>query len=332
MSLLICGVSVPISHAAGQVITQEAREWAKKTLENEKKHAVTPDKNTMVILYFQNLTGRKELTPLEKGMTLMLLTDLSQVPDLQLIERIKLQALAEELKLGSSGLVDKKTAPRIGKLVGAGMVVGGDFSGKKKTFDTKSRILNVASSKISGQFSLPGTYEDILETEKELVFKIVDQLKITLKPKVEAAIRKPCSTNLKALDALFRGVDASDRGELQQAGEFYNEALKADPDVCVAATALQELVQMNKYSDRTTPIRMKGKTVTPAKAEMAKTETAKAAEPMVEAFAPQSALADAASSVSGQTSLTNQFATRNTNNRDILPRALTPVTIRVNFP
>jgi hypothetical protein len=72
---------------------------------------------------------------------------------------------------------------------------------------------------------------------------------------------------------------------------------------------------------------MKGKGVIAAK-----DETAKAADPLAEAFAPQSALTDTALSVSGQTSLTNQFATRNSTNRDVLPRATTPVTVRVNFP
>jgi hypothetical protein len=210
-------------------------------------------------------------------MTLMLLTDLSQVPGLQLIERVKLQALAEELKLGSSGLVDQQTAPRVGKLVGASWIVGGDFiGGGEMTFDTKSRLLDVASSKISSQFSVPGTLDDFLKTEKELAFMIVNKLKISLKPGVAAAIRKPCTTNMKALDALFRGVDASDRAEHQQAGELYTAALVIDPDVCVANEALKELVQMGLYSN-------------PA------------------ALAASSAVAETAQSVHGQTSLTNQI-------------------------
>lgn len=314
LSLLICGLSVLSSHAAGQVVTQDARDWAKKTLAGEKALTVTPSDNTMVILYFINLTGRSELNPLEKGMTLMLLTDLSQVPGLELIERVKLQALVEELKLGRSGLVDQQTAPRIGKLVGARWITGGDFAGgKQESFDTRSRLLDVASSAVAGQFSVAGTLDDILKTEKDLVFTIVDQLKISLKPEVAAAIRKPCSTNLKALDALFRGVDASDRGEYQQAGELYSEAIKEDPDVCVAGIALQELVRMGGYSERAASSRMKIRAV-------------KAAD----AFNPKSALEDTATSVSGQTSLTGKFTDRNMIDQPV--SRTTPVTIRVNFP
>lgn len=297
MLMLICGLSVLSAHAAGQVVTQVDRDWAKKTLEVEKTLAANPDINSLVILYFINLTGRKELNSLEKGMTLMLMTDLSQVPELHLVERVKLQALAEELKLGSSGLVDQTTAPRVGKLLGARSIVGGDFvSGEQRLFNTQARLLDVASSAIADQFLVAGALEDVLKTEKELVFRIVDKLKISLKPEVTTAIRKPCSTNLKALDSLFRGIDASDRGEYQQAGDLYQEALNADPDVCVAAVALQELFKLGLYSDR-------------AK------------------FSPREALEETAQSVSGQTSLSNSYSTPK-----VLPRTATPVSIKVDFP
>jgi TolB-like protein len=370
LALLICGVSFLNSYAAGQLVTQETRDWAKKTIENEKNIAAAMDKNALLVLYFLNYTNHKELNSLEKGMTLMLLTDLSQVPNLQLVERIKLQALAEELKLGSSGLVDAKTAPRVGKLVGAHWVVGGDFVGKTKQFDTKSRLLNTTTSKVSAHFSVPGTFEEILKTEKELAFDIVKQLNITLEPAVVAAIRKPCSTNLKALDALFRAVDASDRGEYQKAEGLYNEALAADPDVCVAASALQELVRMGGYSNRSSALGMKAKAaakaeppkaetakvapaktvaskVTPSKEELSKAESAKSSESAPETFAPASALAETALSVSGRASMTTQFATKSeladktthtspttpVNIQAVFPAAATtPVTIKVLFP
>lgn len=318
LALLIYGVSVLKADAAGQVVTQEAKEWAIKTIAGEKAVAAAPARNTLVVLYFLNRTGRVELDPLQKGMTLMLLTDLSQVPDLQLVERIKLQALAEELGLGSSGLVDQASAPRVGKLVGARFLSGGDFvGGKEARFDTQSRLLDVASTEIPGQFSLPGTIDDILATEKELVFKIVDTLKISLKSEVAKAIRKPCSISLKALDSLFRGVDASDRGEYQQAGELYSEALKADPDVCAAAMALQELVQMGKYS----AAQVKGK---------GGDSSQQAAEGSAEIFAPASATADIGAAVSSQ--VIQIKPTTQENLPAVKPQSMTPVTIRATFP
>lgn len=340
LALLTPGIFTRNASAAGQIVTQEEREWAKKMVETEKSLADSPEKNSLAVLYFQNLTGRSELNSLEKGMALMLLTDLSQVPELRIIERIKLQALAEELKLGSSGLVAAKSAPRVGRLAGAEWIVGGDFTGKKKTFTTKSRLLDVTSAKIADQFSVPGTYEEIIKTEKELVFTIVKKLNISLQPEVSAAISRPCSTNLKALDALFRGVDASDRGDYKKAESLYNEALAADPDVCVAASALQELLKMDGYAKRSTSMGSKARAVAAAKAETAQKDSAKTdssketstgkKDPDVESFAPASALAETALSVSGTASMTSQFATKNLNPL-AQESATTPVTIRVLF-
>ena len=307
LCLLICGLSFLTSYAAGQVVTQEVRVWAKTTLKNEKKLSSVLANNSLAILYFFNRTGRSDLNSLQKGMTLMLLTDLSQIKDLQLLERVKLQALAEELKLGSSGLVDQQTAPRVGKLVGVRWIAGGEYvPGQGKNFVTQSRLLDVATSEISGQFSKEGTLEDILTTEKELVLSIVDKLHISLKPEVEAAIRIPCSTSLKALDALFRGVDASDHGDYKQAGELYDEALQADPNVCVAAGAVQELKQKGLYSG-----------------------------PAGDTIDLQSALAETAFSVSSQTSLTNALLPKDLirqEHTNIVPLVTTPVSIRINFP
>lgn len=241
-------ISVPLAHGAGQVVTNEAREWARQAVAEERSFSAAPPRNTLAVLYFVNRTGRAELDPLQKGMTLMLLSDLSQAPGLQLVERVRLQALTEELGMGRSGLVEQATAPRVGKLLGARWVTGGDFAGsRKETFDTRLRLVDVQTSLSAGQYSVEGVLDDILKTEKELVFKLVEQLKISLTPDAEAAIRKPCSTNPQALDSLFQGVDASDRGDYQRAGNLYNKAIKADPLVCVASEALDELERMGLY-------------------------------------------------------------------------------------
>ena len=78
---------------AGQVVTKDARSWAKKVLAEEKALSTVAARNTLAVLYFQNRTGQSSLDPLQKGLTLMLITDLSAVKGLQIVERIKLQAL-----------------------------------------------------------------------------------------------------------------------------------------------------------------------------------------------------------------------------------------------
>ena len=82
---------------AGQVVTPEIKAWARKAVEGERELKAPPGRNTLAVLYFKNQTGQPEIDPLQKGIALLLITDLSKVKSLQVVERAQLQALVEEL-------------------------------------------------------------------------------------------------------------------------------------------------------------------------------------------------------------------------------------------
>jgi TolB-like protein len=227
---------------AGQVITKDTREWAKKALQEEKSLKSVKAQNTLAVLYFQNKSGKEELNPLQKGFALMLITDLSSVKGLQVIERIKLQALVEEIGIGTSGLLEQASAPRVGKLLGAKWMVGGDITGAQKAeLQVKSDLLDAPTAKIIGKSASKGTLPELFRIEKDLLFNIIKLLNIKITPEEETRLRKPCSTNSKALFALFEGVDASDRQEYEKAAQLYEKALDDDPNICMADDALNEL-------------------------------------------------------------------------------------------
>lgn len=97
------------------LLRKEARDSAKLAVANEAALIRSPtDKNTVAVSAFKNL-GSENIRPLGKGMAALLIYDLSLVPGLQVVERVRLQVLLEELKLGTSGLVDAGTAPKVGQ-------------------------------------------------------------------------------------------------------------------------------------------------------------------------------------------------------------------------
>jgi len=167
---------------AGQVITQEVKLWAKKALQQEKTLKTTTAPNTLVVLYFHNQTGWSKLDLLQKGLTLMLITDLSKIKEINILERVKMQALVEELGFGISGLVKAKTFPRVGRLLGAQHLVGGDIvKGKMENFQLKSDLLKVSTERVFGQAMAEGKLlSELFRMEKDLVFKIIKLLKIEL--------------------------------------------------------------------------------------------------------------------------------------------------------
>jgi TolB-like protein len=227
---------------AGQVVTQEVKAWAQKAVQEEKVLKAPPARNTLAVLYFKNQTGQPEIDPLQKGIALLLITDLSKIKGLQVVERVQLQALAEELGLGASGLVDPDTAPRVGRLLGVRWIAGGEIlRGKVDELRIQSSPLEVATQEILGQPFSEGQFRELFRIEKELLFDLIKLLRVEVTPAEQEDLRRPCSTNLQALMALFRAITASDRKEYARAAEFYETALREDERICVARRALEEL-------------------------------------------------------------------------------------------
>jgi len=227
---------------AGEVVTPNIKLWARKVLEEEKALRPIERRNTIAVLYFENKSGNPELDPLQKGLALMLITDLFAIRGIQVVERVKLQALVEEIGFGTSGLVQPGSAPRIGRILGARWLIGGEIT--KGSIRIQSNILDAGEGKILGQPGVTGEMADLFRLEKELLFEIIKFLKIDITPQEREELRRYCSTNIRALTLLFRGIEASDRGDYEKAAQYYESAIKEDPKICVARGALQELNQL----------------------------------------------------------------------------------------
>jgi TolB-like protein len=229
---------------AGEVITDTARQWAKEAVSQEKSLSSETTGTTVAVLNFRNASNDVTLNPLQKGFAFMLMTDLASVPGIQLVERIKLQALVEELKMGASGIVEDASAPRMGRLLRANYLIGGELTRPKSDdLNVGSYLLGVSGNKMLGQPSASGNLNEIFDLEKKILFAIIDQLKITLTEEQKKKLKKPFTTNISALYYLSKGIESSDRGNYRQAQIFYNKAVAADPQLGAANSAKSELIQ-----------------------------------------------------------------------------------------
>ena len=244
-------LAAPALSWAGQVVTGEVKAWARQALEQEAALVSAPAPNTLAVLYFHNTTGSAQLDPLQKGLAFMLMTDLSKLEQLQLVERVKLQALVDELDLGISGLVDTDTAPRVGRLLQATYVVGGNLSkAQEAELAILSDMLKVPDESVIGNPETRGMLDQIFALEKELLFQIIEILKVELTPEEKIELEKPLTTDLDALFSLFRAMDSSDKGNYRRAEILYKKALGKDPALSPARDALDELTRLNLIGPR----------------------------------------------------------------------------------
>ncbi len=233
------------------VVTDETRAWAKKVIEEEKSLTTVSKSNTVAVIDFYNKTEWDKLDSLQKGLALMLMTDLSKVKSLQLVERAKFRALSDELALRASLLVDPGTKSRLGKLLGVEHVVGGDIlKGKVDRFQLNSNLLRVRNAEVFGQPKAEGMLlEGLFEMEKTILFEIIKELKIALTPEEKEALGKHITLSLPALLYLFRAVEAADQGDYETAVSLFEKALEEDPDLELANDFLIEIADIMEAPD-----------------------------------------------------------------------------------
>ncbi len=248
--LMLAGILSTASSWAGQVVTNDIKSWAKKAVEQEKTlSTATAPHNSVAVLYFNNKTAKSDLDLLEKGLTLMLITDLHKVKGIQLVERVKLEALINEMKLSKSKLTDKEYSARMGKLLGAANLVGGDIlGGKQKHFQVASNLLSVKDQKIFGKPEVEGKLlDELFKMEKALLFDIIKSLKIQLTDEERIELGKPFTTSIRALVYYIKAVEYSDQQEYAKAQEYYQKALAEDSGFDMAKMSLEELKDLDLY-------------------------------------------------------------------------------------
>lgn len=206
----------------------ESRKFAAKVVAEEKKlTTVKPDPNTVAVCYYQDLSPDKSLRTFQKGLAAMVISDLTKIKSIKVIERIRLQALLEEMKLGQTGLVDSKTAPRLGKLLGAQNIVFGSLA-----LGSIKAVTALASSDkggVLGSASVSVDKDKFFELPMAIVRETANIMGIVLTDEEKKAIGVPHTKVYKALVYFGQALDALDAGKWKEANEFFNMAYKEDP-------------------------------------------------------------------------------------------------------
>jgi len=201
-----------------------------------------PDPDAVAITYYQNL-GSPALTALQKGLTALVIADVSKVPNLKVVERDRMQALLDEMKLGSSGLADPRTAARAGHLLGASRVVTGSYLDPQQgQMRIDSTLLQTGALSSASNQTASGSIVHFYDVEERLSAKILEDLGYSeseLKARgLWQAVQTPQTTNYDAFIAFSRGLDAKDKQDYAEARKFFKQALVDDPSFVLA---LQEL-------------------------------------------------------------------------------------------
>jgi TolB-like protein len=176
-------------------------------------------KPTVAVLYFDYGGSESELGVLRKGLAQMMISDLSSLDAIQLVERSRLEEILAELKLGQSNKIDAATAARAGKLLGARYMVLGSYFDLKGSLRVDARVVEVETGKVVQSVGATGEADDFLALEQKLVAgvsTILDKQLAVPPPRTPRAPRVAPPARLSRRTALLysralHDLDAGDR-------------------------------------------------------------------------------------------------------------------------
>ena len=176
----------------------------------------TSEKITVGVLYFERNSTMAELEPYRASLTDMFITELEKMPELQVVERSRLDQIMSELELTELGAIDPETAQRIGRLMGAQALYYGSFFtmfGKEMRLD--GRLVRVET----GAILAAGEHTSKIDDKK--LFRMVGNVSKIIAGKVKAKHKE-----LIADGFYSRGRTAEEENDMDSAIRYYQKALQ----------------------------------------------------------------------------------------------------------
>ena len=198
--------------------------------------------NTVAISYFDNTSNLKEYDAFSKGLADMLITDLSKVKSLQIVEREKLESLLKEINLGDEGFINASTAQKMGQGLGAKYILTGGFFIMDNVMRIDARLIEVETGVVIMAEEINGEKNAFFSLEKELANKLIDALAISISRSEQIALKRTSTKSFDAMLAYSDGLNQSDIGEYQAAVSSMEKALEIDDEFEKAAYRLDDIL------------------------------------------------------------------------------------------
>ncbi|HEY1384389.1 MAG TPA: adenylate/guanylate cyclase domain-containing protein [Dongiaceae bacterium] len=191
-----------------------------------------PDKQSIAVLPFTNMSGDPEQAYFADGMTDDLITDLSQVSGLFVISRNSVFAYK-----------GKTIGPRqVAKELGVRYVLEGSVQRAGDRVRINAQLIDTQSGGHLWADRYDGSNADIFSLQDKVTGSITDALALRLAEGEQQRLAQQETRNAAAYDAFLKGWEqfrqATNREDYAEATPYFEQAIKLDPDYGRAYAAL----------------------------------------------------------------------------------------------
>ena len=220
---------------------RQLQEAARSAVTDEQRLAQVPGAPNVVAVLPLTFSGADtSLQPLGRGLAELLTTDLARSSRLTVVERLRLQAVLDELALQTSGATDSASRVRAGKILQAGRVVQGSILQQGPQLRVDAAVIDVPTTRLTGATNDDRALDELLTLEKNIALGLFQQLGVTLTTAERNAIEQRPTRSIAAFLSYSRGLLLEDEGQFERAESFYQDALRLDPGFGAAQAKSQE--------------------------------------------------------------------------------------------
>lgn len=190
----------------------------------------TLNPKSVAVLYFMSLSEEPRWRPLQKGLAELIARDLRGVAGVEVVDRLKINALMQEQGLSVSDLNDENSISRLAKSLECFHIVNGSFMvtpDMRLTLDAS--IYKADAAVFPDRADFDGSLTRLFKMEKELVLRIIDNLGIELDMQQRQKLLEIPTENIAAFLSYSEGLDALDREDFEGAQNHFRLAIEEDP-------------------------------------------------------------------------------------------------------
>jgi len=206
----------------------------------EKMVHTLPDKPSIAVLAFDNMTGDKEQDYFCEGLSEEIIAALSSVPELFVIARnssftykgksVKVQQISEEL--------------------GVQYVLEGSIRKSGEKIRITAQLIDALKGHPLWSESYDRNIEDLFVVQEDIALKVITELQVKLIGREDIRLRAPCSENLKAYLTYLKAHDhfyRFTREDNAAARRLLEKAIDLDPGYACAYSMLGGTYRLDVY-------------------------------------------------------------------------------------
>lgn len=201
------------------------------------------ERTTLAILDFSNnsLIDKEKHASLSQGLAEIMITELSKVQSLRLVERQKINSLIQEMQLSQSGIISEDAGVQVGKLLGAHFLVFGSFMiSFNNQIRVDIRIVEVETGVTIKAEEVTDKVAKLFDIVKKLNEKITKDLNIKLSKQDKESLTES-NISLDVISCFSKGLEYEESNRKDEAKKMYMKTLEKDPNFELAKKRLKEL-------------------------------------------------------------------------------------------